>query len=68
MKMFGIATYIHQVYGHGDSGSEEIIARKGLYGTGKFPPFFTSRAAAEKYLSGERATHDKRIVELELKD
>lgn len=66
MKVYGIATKHSMTYGHGDHGDELVIERTESYGTGPFPPLFTTREAAENHLSGIRWNSDKQVVEMEL--
>ena len=56
----------HECYGHGDYGNEERICREIADGDGGFPPAFTDRAAAAKYIEGLEWNFRKVIVELEL--
>jgi len=67
MKVYTIAVESNECYGHGDYGSELRIIRMGIYGSGNFPPLFTTRAAAEEWLKNRsNRFHSTRIVELEL--
>ena len=52
MKIFIITTASHEVYGHGDTGTEYTMRRSGCYGTGEFPPAFTVEADAQKMAVG----------------
>lgn len=66
-KLFGLAQDTHQVYGHGDTGTELRICRMGPYGTGEFPPVFTSRKNAEDWILHCAPEYSQfHIVEIEL--
>ena len=43
MKIYGIATKTHEVYGHGSCGDEYRICSLEAYGAGGFPPFFKNK-------------------------
>jgi hypothetical protein len=68
MKIYTIATETHECYGHGDFGTEQRIVRTGSYGSGGFPPAFTTREAATEWLKANGKTFYLKtaIVELEL--
>lgn len=68
MKIYTIATETHACYGHGDYGTEQRIVRTGDYGSGGFPPAFTTRDAAAEWLKANRKTFYSKpaIVEIEL--
>lgn len=68
MKIYTIANETRECYGHGDYGSELKICRHGPYGTGGFPPAFTTREAAEVYLNGLEVRFGKIVVELDLRE
>ena len=68
MKTFyTIATELHVTEGHGESDDYEVIMRTGSYGSGDFPPLFTSRLKAEAWLADrEYRWISPSIVELHL--
>jgi len=67
MKVYTIAEKNSVCYGHGDSGDELQICKTGGYGTGKFPPVFTTVSAAEQWMQGNLALAVKHVVvDLEL--
>jgi len=66
--VFGFVTDVHKVYGHGDTGTEQCICRTGSYGTGEFPPLFTTRQAAEDYVKTHSNVAGLTIVPLNLYD
>jgi len=70
MKVYTIAVESNECYGHGDCGVELRIVRMGSYGSGNFPPLFTTRVAAEEWLKRDSnqfySMLTMRIVELDL--
>ena len=67
MKVYTIAVESNECYGHGDCGVELRIVRMGSYGSGNFPPLFTTRVAAEEWLKKtSNLFYSTHIVELEL--
>lgn len=65
--IYALAEEVGQTYGHGDYGREMMIRKTGWYGSGDFPPCFTSRQAAEEYTKKLSMSDRKVIVELQLK-
>lgn len=60
MKVYAIATKIHQTYGHGDYGDDIVIPIiSGYDGCSYNPKLFTSKEKANK-----AATKDEVVVEL----
>lgn len=70
VKVYTVGSKVSKVYGHGDSGSEEVIARMGPYGTGEFPPLFTTAKAAQDWFLFKHGPDCKvpEAVELEIAD
>lgn len=68
MTIYTIAIETHECYGHGDYGTERRIVKTGGYGSGGFPPAFTTRAAAERWLKENGGTFCSKpvVVEIEL--
>ena len=65
-KYYTLAKKVHEVYGHGDSGTEYHICPIDAYHTDskKFHPLFKSIEEAEKYKSNLKYNFDLIIVEL----
>lgn len=60
MKIYGIAE-------QGNFGGDEYIQKQGGWGFYKFPPFFKTREAAEKWIE-EKGLISRHVEELELED
>ena len=65
--VFGIAKIVTECYGHGSYGSEEHICKEGEFGSGQFPPIFTKRKDAEKFVALLERWAKYKVVELELR-
>jgi len=68
MTIYTIAITRRETYGHGHFGEEDKICRisKGWdMNGGKFPPAFTSKTEAEKFLKANYP-YDAKVVEMEL--
>lgn len=57
ITVYGIAVSERITYGHGDSGEELRIAGVEPYGSGGFPPIFTTREGAESWIAERRKSH-----------
>lgn len=66
-SVYTIASMQSRTYGHGSHGEELVIEKSGGYGTGEFPPVFTSLLDAEAYFAALDYKSGKKIVSLELK-
>lgn len=66
MKIYGLATTAYS-HGHGDSYDYSVITPMGSYGSDGWPPFFSSREAAEKFAKTVDYPNYK-IVEVELRN
>lgn len=50
MKLFTIAKETSECYGHGSYGTEQRICKTGPYGTGDFPPLFSTPEKAQEWI------------------
>lgn len=68
MKIYTAATERSRCSGHGDFGLEQQIPRMGAYGRLGFPPVFTTREAATRWLLENREAFlgEPVVVELDL--
>jgi len=67
MKIYTIAQGKSKCCGHGDYRMDYAIRQFGYYPDSGYPPCFTNRSDAEKYLLARTETEsDLKIVELEL--
>lgn len=54
ITVYGIAVSERITYGQGDTGEELRIASLDVYGSGGFPPVFTTRVGAESWIAERR--------------
>lgn len=66
MKIYTAAIERSECYGHGDFGLEQRISRMGAYGRLGFPPVFTTREAATRWLLENQEAFLGKAVVVEL--
>ena len=66
MIIYGIATKVGHCGGKDDNYDSWDIRTEGGWGSGDYPPFFTSRLDAAEYIRDLPYHSDKRIVQINL--
>lgn len=69
IKVYGIAHTVSQCFGHGDYRDQQMIRtedKEDYYTSTEFPPVFTHREDAKKYIDGLMFKSRVHVVELRL--